>query len=233
MRAVLIANSEDADPGFVGRSLRQRGYSFTEFLREEHQNWPSLDGFDLVVSMGSNWSTYWDHVADPVRAEQTLLSDAMSRGIGILGICFGAQQLAVALGGEVTRAATPEIGWYQVFSVSEAAHLTPPSLTQGSWMQWHYDRFSAPAGATVLADSPVGPQAMICGRALGLQFHPEATESIVRLWTSGEGEAELSAIELGQDQLMRETSAHVQDSERRCDELVEWFLKEIAQGHMA
>jgi hypothetical protein len=32
---------------------------------------------------------------------------------------------------------------------------------------------------------------------------------------------------------MRETSAHVQDSERRCDELVEWFLKEIAQGHMA
>jgi GMP synthase-like glutamine amidotransferase len=100
-------------------------------------------------------------------------------------------------------------------------------------MQWHYDRFSAPAGATVLADSPVGPQAMICGRALGLQFHPEATESIVRLWTSGEGEAELSAIELGQDQLMRETSAHVQDSERRCDELVEWFLKEIAQGHMA
>jgi GMP synthase-like glutamine amidotransferase len=233
MRAVLIANSEDADPGFVGRSLRQRGYSFTEFLREDHQSWPSLDGFDLVVSMGSNWSTYWDHVADPVRAEQTLLSDATSRGIGILGICFGAQQLAVALGGEVFRAQTPEIGWYQVFPVSEVAHLAPPSLTHGPWMQWHYDRFSAPTGATVIADSPVGPQAMICGRALGLQFHPEATESIVRLWTSGEGETELSAIELGQDQLMRETSAHVQDSERRCDELVEWFLKEIAQGHMA
>ena len=90
MRAVLIANTEDADPGFIGRSLRQRGYSFTEFLREDHQNWPTLDGFDLVVAMGSNWSTYWDHVAGPVLAEQSLLADAIARGIGILGICFGA-----------------------------------------------------------------------------------------------------------------------------------------------
>jgi GMP synthase-like glutamine amidotransferase len=233
MRAVLIANTEDADPGFIGRSLRARGYSFTEFLREDHGDWPTLDGFDLVVAMGSNWSTYWDHVSEPVLAEQQLLAEALHRGIGVLGICFGAQQLSVALGGQVSRAETPEIGWYQVFPVPEVAHLAPPSLTRGAWMQWHYDRFSAPAGATVLADSPVGPQAMVCGTALALQFHPEATESIVRLWTTGEGAEELSAINLRQDQLMLETTSHVQDSEQRCDELVEWFLEKIAQRHMA
>lgn len=232
MRAVLIANSEDADPGFVGRALRRRGYSFTEFLRENHQNWPSLDGFDLVVAMGSNWSSYWDHVAEPVRAEQALLGEAMSRGIGILGICFGAQQLAVTLGGEVTRAKTPEIGWYQVFPVAEAAHSIPDCLTRGAWMQWHYDRFSVPVGATTLADSPVGPQAMICGRALGLQFHPEASESIVRLWMTGQGSEELDAIAMSPNELMRETTSQVVDAEARCDELVAWFLKEIAQRHM-
>jgi GMP synthase-like glutamine amidotransferase len=213
--------------------LRQRGYSFTEFLREDHQNWPSLDGFDLVVAMGSNWSTYWDHVAEPVRAEQTLLAEAVSRGIGILGICFGAQQLAVTLGGEVTRAKTPEIGWYQVFQVAETAKSTPDCLTRGAWMQWHYDRFSVPAGATTLADSPVGPQAMICGRALGLQFHPEASESIVRLWMTGQGSEELAAIEMTPDELMQETSSRIVDAEARCDELVAWFLEEIAQRHMA
>ena len=233
MRAVLIANSEDADPGFDGRALRQRGYSFTEFLREDHQNWPSLDSFDLVVAMGSNWSTYWDHVAEPVRAEQTLLAEAVSRGIGILGICFGAQQLAVTLGGEVTRAKTPEIGWYQVFAVAEATKSTPDCLTRGDWMQWHYDRFSVPAGATTLADSPVGPQAMVCGRALGLQFHPEASESIVRLWMSGQGGDELAAIGLTPDELMHETSSRIADAEARCDELVAWFLENIAQRHMA
>jgi GMP synthase-like glutamine amidotransferase len=233
MRAVLIANSEDADPGFIGRSLRQRGYSFTEFLREEHQNWPSLDGFDLVVAMGSNWSTYWDHVAEPVTAEQALLAEAVARGIGILGICFGAQQLAVTLGGEVTRAKTPEIGWYQVFPVAESTNLAPECLTRGAWMQWHYDRFSVPAGATTLADSPVGPQAMICGRALGLQFHPEASESIVRLWMTGQGGEEIQAIGLTPDELMRETSSRVVDAEARCDELVAWFLENVAQRHMA
>jgi GMP synthase-like glutamine amidotransferase len=213
--------------------LRQRGYSFTEFLREDHQNWPSLDGFDLVVAMGSNWSTYWDHVAAPVRAEQAVLAEAISRGIGILGICFGAQQLAVTLGGEVTRAKTPEIGWYQVFQVAETAKSTPDCLTRGAWMQWHYDRFSVPAGATTLADSPVGPQAMICGRALGLQFHPEASESIVRLWMTGQGSEELAAIEMTPDELMQETSSRIVDAEARCDELVAWFLEEIAQRHMA
>ena len=233
MRAVLIANREDADPGFVGRALRQRGYSFTEFLREDHQNWPSLDGCDLVVAMGSNWSTYWDHVAEPVRAEQTLLADAVSRGIAILGICFGAQQLAVTLGGEITRVKTPEIGWYQVFPVSEATNSAPECLTRGDWMQWHYDRFSVPAGATALADSPIGPQAMICGRALGLQFHPEASESIVRLWITGQGGDELAAIGMTPDQLMQETSSRVVDAEQRCDELVAWFLENIAQRHMA
>jgi len=209
MRAVLIANSEDADPGFVGRSLRQRGYSFTEFLREDHQNWPTLDGFDLVVAMGSNWSTYWDHVAEP------------------------AQQLAVTLGGEITRAKTPEIGWYQVFPVTESANLVPECLTRGDWMQWHYDRFSVPAGATTLADSPVGPQAMICGRALGLQFHPEASESIVRLWMTGEGGDEIAALGITPDEMIQETSSRVVDAEQRCDELVAWFLENIAQRHMA
>jgi len=233
MRAVLIANSEDADPGFVGRALRQRGYSFTEFLREDHQNWPSLEGFDLVVAMGSNWSTYWDQVAEPVQAEQTLLADAVARGIGILGICFGAQQLAVTLGGEVAPAKTPEIGWYQVFPVSEAADSAPDCLTRGDWMQWHYDRFSVPAGATTLADSPAGPQAMICGRAPGLQFYPEAAESIVRLWMSGQGGDELAAIGMTPDELIEETSSRVAEAEARCDELVAWFLENIAQRHMA
>lgn len=233
MRAVLIANSGDADPGFIGRSLRQRGYSFTEFLREDHQNWASLDGFDLVVAMGSNWSTYWDHVAEPVQAEQVLLAEAISRGIGILGICFGAQQLAVTLGGEVTSAKIPEIGWYQVFPVAEATNSTPDCLTRGDWMQWHYDRFSVPAGATTLADSPAGPQVMVCGRALGLQFHPEASESIVRLWMTGDGGDEIAAVGITPDELMHETSSRLADAEQRCDELVAWFLENIAQRHMA
>jgi GMP synthase-like glutamine amidotransferase len=231
MRAVLVANEADADPGLVGRALRARGYSFTEFLREDHEQWPSLDGFDLIVAMGSNWSTYWEDVSAPVLAEQRLLTDAIARGLPVLGVCFGAQQLAIVLGGEVSRAQTHEIGWHQVFPVTEAAAMAPPSMTEGPWMQWHYDCFSVPSGATVLADSPVGPQAMVCGRTLALQFHPEATESIVRLWMNAEGMAELDKVGLDHVTITDETRAHLAEAERRCDDLVDWFLSNVAQSH--
>ena len=231
MRAVLVANEADADPGLVGRALRARGYAFTEFLREDHESWPSLDGFDLVVAMGSNWSTYWGEVSAPVASEQKLLADAIARGLPVLGVCFGAQQLAIVLGGEVSKAPTHEIGWHQVFPVAEAAEMAPHSLTEGPWMQWHYDRFSVPSGATVLAESPVGPQAMVCGRALALQFHPEATETIVRLWMNDEGMAELDKVGLEPDSIAADTRANLAGAERRCDDLVAWFLGNVAQSH--
>jgi GMP synthase-like glutamine amidotransferase len=232
MRAALIANMNEADPGFVGRSLRRRGYAFTDFLREQHAQWPSLDGFDLVVALGSGWSTYWDHVAEPVHAEQSLMQEAMARNIPILGVCFGGQQLSRALGGVVTKAQSTEIGWFSVEKLSETADLAPESLFQGPWMQWHYDSFTVPSGATPLAQSPAGPQAIVCGRALGLQFHPEATETIVRMWASEDGIEELATQGIDREQLFAVTRENQADSERRCDELIEWFLTDIAQRHM-
>lgn len=232
VRAALIANTDDADPGLVGRSLRARGYSFVEFLREHWQEWPGLEGIDLVVAMGSSWSVYWSEQQGPIRAEQQLLDSAMSAGVPVLGICFGAQQLATVLGGEVTKAQSPEVGWFSVEKVPETGQQAPDCLVDGAWMQWHYDRFSVPARATVLAHSPVGPQAIVCGRSLGVQFHPEATESIVRQWSSGDGETELRTLGIDADQLMIETSHRVVDAETRCDRLVEWFLRNVAQKHM-
>jgi GMP synthase-like glutamine amidotransferase len=232
MRAALIANMNEADPGFVGRSLRRRGYAFTDFLREQHAQWPSLDGFDLVVALGSGWSTYWDHVAEPVLAEQLLMQEAMARDIPVLGVCFGGQQLSRALGGVVTKAQSTEIGWFSVENVPETAQIAPKILFDGPWMQWHYDSFSVPSGATALAQSPAGPQAFVCGRALGLQFHPEATETIVKMWSSGEGVEELSSQGIDADDLLSTTRHHQSDSEERCDALIDWFLSTIAQGHM-
>lgn len=232
MRAALIANVDDADPGFVGRALRRRGVSFVEYLREQWKTWPTLDGIDLVVAMGSSWSVYWEEQSGPISAEQALIRTAHDAGIPVLGICFGAQQLATVLGGAVTNAQSPEIGWFPVRNIPETADVAPQCLTEGHWMQWHYDKFSVPSGATVLADSPVGPQAIVCGTSLGLQFHPEATESIVRQWSSGEGRDELARQGIRLDALLAETSATVNDAERRCDELVAWFLDVVAQKHM-
>ncbi len=58
MLAVLIGNSRDLDAGFVGGHFRRRGYQFTEGQREHPADWPSLDGADVVLTLGSEWNVY-------------------------------------------------------------------------------------------------------------------------------------------------------------------------------
>ena len=53
-----------------------------------------------------------------------------------LGICFGGQHLARALGATVGPASRPEVGWLEVETL--AARVVPP----GRWLQWHRDAFT-------------------------------------------------------------------------------------------
>lgn len=175
-----------------------------------------------MVSLGSGWSTYWDHVADAVAAEQAVLRAAIDAGVGVIGICFGAQQLATVLGGSVQRASHPEIGWCPVEPVHGA---TSREAVGGEWMQWHYDAVTLPVGVEVHAVSSVGPQMFLSGRSIGVQFHPEATETIVRGWSSGDGEAELAAVGLTPGALQVETARRMAEMPSRCDRLVAWCLE--------
>lgn len=228
---MVVANSGDDDAGFVGAALEAHGFTLERVHREDLSDLPRLSGTSVVVSLGSGWSTYWPHVAEAVAKEQAFLADAIARGGSVLGICFGAQQLATVLGGRVERSSQPEVGWCDIRS-TPATGTTPPFLTSGPWLQWHYDRFSVPPGGHMWAESPVGPQVFTHGRSLGVQFHPEATESIVRGWSEGEGDAELRALGMVPADLLDETRSHVTHSRGRCEALVEWFLVEVAQLHL-
>jgi GMP synthase-like glutamine amidotransferase len=222
MRALLIANAADSDPGFVGARFRHHGFAFTECHRERPEDWPALDGHDLVLLLGSEWSVSWPHVADNVAAETALVRDAQARGVPQFGICFGHQTLAHALGGTVERARTPEIGWYDIVSD------VPDAIASGPWMQWHYDVVTLPPGADELARSAVGPQAWRLGRSLCTQFHPEATESMLAGWSRGAGAAELDAIGSSSDQLMDDTRRNVVVSREHAEHLVDWYLDSVS-----
>lgn len=218
----MIANSADADPGFVGHRLRHHGYALTEAHREQPKDWPDLTGIDLVLLLGSEWSVYWDSVTSSVRAESALLREAATRQMPILGICFGAQMVSHALGGSVMRADRPEVGWFEIESD------VPDVISPGPWLQWHYDVFEAPVDFTCLARSPVGPQVVRRGRILATQFHPEATESIVARWSSAGGSEELARLGIGSDVLMEESRRFVSVSRPASDRLVDWFVEEVA-----
>jgi GMP synthase-like glutamine amidotransferase len=216
MRALLIANEHDADPGVVGERLEEAGVRLHVAARERPDRWPDLSGIDLVVSLGSDWSVYWPEVATSVKAEVALVRDVHRRRVPLLAICFGAQVVAHALGGTVGPSPIAEIGWYEVESES-------PTIDPGPWLQWHVDAFRVPPGFARLAHSPAGPQAMLGGHTLAVQFHPEITPAILDRWASG-GADDLATAGVDPAALREQTERLAPASRDRAIRLVDTFL---------
>jgi GMP synthase-like glutamine amidotransferase len=143
-----------------------------------------LADFDGLVVMGGPMSAQIDAGFPTRRSELELLAWALDRGVPTLGVCLGAQLLALAAGGTVSRGSTgPEIGWGPVELTDEADEDTllaglPHRLDV---LHWHGDTFELPTGGVHLAaSSKYRSQAFRCGpRAWGLQFHLEVDERAV------------------------------------------------------
>jgi GMP synthase-like glutamine amidotransferase len=218
---VLIGNASDSDAGFVGGHLRRRGYAFTEGQRERPGEWPGLDGVDLVLTLGSEWHVYGSETAPAIEAEAALVREVTDRGIPLLAICFGAQVLSHALGGEVHRLERPEIGWFELA-------VDGPGVAAGPWMEWHDDGFTVPTGFDVLARTEAGPQLIRGHRAVGTQFHPEVTETMIARWISHGGAEQYRRHGGDPDALLAETRANVVTSGPAAEALVDWFLEHVA-----
>jgi len=119
-------------------------------------------------------------------SEKRLIERVIAAGKPTLGICLGAQLLAVVLGGNVTRNPLKEIGWFpvQLTPAGRATDLFREFPEDFTVFHWHADRFSIPRGAIHVAGSVAcAEQAFVYnGCVVGLQFHLEFTaESIAAL----------------------------------------------------
>jgi GMP synthase-like glutamine amidotransferase len=220
VRALVIANAGDDDAGHVGERLRQRGYEL-EIFHREGEGTIDLDGVDLVVMLGSDWSVYWEKVSNHVERESDAVRRAAEADVPVLGICYGGQLMSHALGGTVERAHRTEIGWYDV--KSQDAALVP----SGPWFEYHVDKFTPPSGARVFASTDAGPQAYQLGRMLALQFHPEVSTEIIRRWGRDAGaDAQEYGIDL--EAVYSRSEELAEQNRQRCHALVDAFLDQVA-----
>jgi GMP synthase (glutamine-hydrolysing) len=101
-------------------------------------------------------------------------------GIPTLGICYGAQLMALDLGGRVDRTGASEFGKTSMHVAGESALLGDTPADQTVWMSHRDTVVAAPAGARVVAQSPSTPVAAFESRERGLygvQFHPEVVHT--------------------------------------------------------
>jgi GMP synthase-like glutamine amidotransferase len=171
--ALVLEHEADAPAGLLAGWAAARGIAL-EVVRAGAPI-PDPAGRPFVVTLGSEASAYDDRVPW-LAAERAALDRALMAEVPILGICFGAQHLARALGAMVSPAARSEVGWLDVET------LAPDVVPPGPWLQWHRDAFTLPPGAELLARSPVCVQAFRRGPHLGVQFHPEVTPAIALDW---------------------------------------------------
>ncbi|MFC8517248.1 methyltransferase domain-containing protein [Streptomyces sp. NPDC057257] len=141
----------------------------------------TADDIVALVVMGGAMTAYEDF---PGRtAELALLGAALEAEVPVLGICLGAQLLAIAAGGAAKPGTGTQVGWGDV-RMAEAAHDDPVLAAVPERLRvlhWHSDTMDLPAGATLLASCDRYPvQAFrVGGSAWGVQFHLEAVQETV------------------------------------------------------
>jgi GMP synthase (glutamine-hydrolysing) len=181
---LVVLHQERSTPGRVGNVLRALGHRldirrprFGDALPE------TLDDHAGAVIFGGPMSA--NDGDDYVRREIDWIGIALREQRPFLGVCLGAQMLAMQLGAKVAPhpLGLTQIGYYPIRPTAAGKMLCPNWPDQV--YHWHREGFGLPAGCELLAEGDDFPvQAFRSGTAFGFQFHPDVTTAMMHCWTT-------------------------------------------------
>jgi len=157
-------------------------FDFEVFAVCDGQFPASVDICDAYIATGSSYSVYEE--IDWIIQLQQLIRDIHQSEKYYLGVCFGHQLLAEALGGQVKKA---QSGWsigVQTFTISQKEAWMEPFQAELNLLMMCQDQVHVlPPNATVLASTPACPVGIfrVGNRMLGVQAHPEFSKAYDRL----------------------------------------------------
>ncbi len=193
MRILVIQHHSNSGMGHLLQPAAERGVEWSYvFPLERGDSIPSSPGgYDGLAIFGgtphANDDATYPHLKDIAALVGAFHRDEKP----VLGICLGSQLVARAFGARVYKAPQSEIGFYPVRLSAAAKHdvlLGDGVPNQLHLIEFHYDTFDLPSGATLLmtgADyAPV--QAFRMGATTyAFQPHFEATPTQVQEWLVG------------------------------------------------
>jgi len=197
---VLAIENESVDPPlWVGEWIQECGIELRILRGWDGDEIPSQvpDSVSGLLPLGGAMGANDDHLASWLVAERALLADAVQREVPVLGLCLGAQLLAVATGGRVELGPVAEVGLVHVRRTQEAAadpvigQVDAPSdrIPAAQWHQDHITQLPAEA-VLLLTNDACRVQAFRVGStAYGLQMHPEVDPDTFESWAGVADEA--------------------------------------------
>lgn len=182
--------------------------------------------YAAIIILGGPMAVY-DNV-EYLKEEQELIRQALKLDIPVLGICLGSQLIAQAIGGKVYKGRKKEIGWSEV-TINSAGFMDlfkGISTKKIKVFQWHGDTYELPAKATIMASSKLYPQAFRYHSAIGIQFHLETNDEMIRRWTD-EYAKELESEQIEPRDLLDQKNHEFNELRERCKVVYANFSKMI------
>ena len=210
-RLVVLQHLELEGPGLFAAEAGRRGWPIQIVRLDQGDALPRLEPGDLLLVLGGPMGVAdVGHPAYPwLEGEGELVRQALAHQQPLIGVCLGAQLLALAAGGtaiplQVGEPPRPlrEVGFGAIsWCVDPAADPASAQLLRGLAtsqlvLHWHGDRCLLPPAAALLASSMhCQEQAFRIGaRAVGLQFHVEVQPEQLELWLEEDRDYVLGAL---------------------------------------
>lgn len=167
---LALLNAAHNGEGSRRNFMRDVGDDLVEFDATEREL-PDDFEWDGVMVTGSRASTYWgEDWIDDLRA---WLQEANARDVPLLGVCFGHQIVADALGGTVDDMGEYELGYREMVQTASSP-LFDGIDERFLVFATHHDHVTElPPGAELIAENDCCIQGFQRGTAYGVQFHPE------------------------------------------------------------
>ncbi|QDK32123.1 MULTISPECIES: glutamine amidotransferase [Sphingomonadaceae] len=130
---------------------------------------------DLLIMMGGPMGVYEQEAHPWIACQMRRLARRLEADRPTLGVCFGAQMIAAAMGADVYPGPSKEVGFHPVRVHDHIVDSPLRHIAGVPVLHWHGDTFTLPGNVELLASSHVyDHQAFRRGsNILALQFHAE------------------------------------------------------------